>query len=108
MHIDSWLLDNLVCPFDGEPLKGLDTRLECAAGHAHRIVDGIPILLRDDVTHTHWAAVRALEMSDDVLVRGAGEACETGVHPFVQTAIGGTNGIMYRSLIGKLSSYPIP
>jgi SAM-dependent methyltransferase len=71
-------------------------------------VDGIPILLRDDVEHCHWAATRTLELSDDVLVNGAGEACEMGVHPFVQTAIEGTNGIMYRSLVGNLSSYPIP
>jgi len=108
MPIDRWLHDNLACPHDGEPLTEVDERLECSTGHSHRIVDGIPILLRDDVEHAHWAAVRALELSGDVLVNGAGVACETGVHPFVQSAIGGTNGIMYRSLIGNLSSYPIP
>lgn len=108
MLIDRWLLENLVCPRDDEPMEPFGAQLKCANGHAYRIVDGIPILLRDDVDHVHWAAVRALELSEEILLSGAGDAGGASVHPFVQRAIGGTNGIMYGSLTGNLASYPIP
>jgi len=107
MSIDPWLHANLVCPYDGDPLTPGKKTLECPRAHVHRIVDGIPILLRRDVAQTHWAGLRALDLSEEILVNGAGEA-GAGVHPFVQTAIGGTNGFMYQALSGKLSDYPIP
>ena len=68
------------------------------------------MLLRDDVVHTHWAAILSLEAAeqgvafDDWAAPAPGE----GVHPFVQQSIGGTGGNLYRSLIGKLPKYPIP
>lgn len=108
MSLDGWLCENLVCPRDYESLLETGNKLECVKGHRYRIVDGIPVLLRDDVQHAHWAALRALQLPEEELVGGAGEAPESGVHPFVQSAIGGTNGFMYRSLIGRLTSYPIP
>jgi len=74
MPIDRWLFENLVCPRDDEPMELFGAQLKCANGHAYRIVDGIPILLRDDVDHVHWAAVRALELSEEILLSGAGDA----------------------------------
>ena len=35
-------------------------------------------------------------------------AVATGIDPFVQEHIAATNGVMYRSLVGKLTRYPIP
>ncbi len=108
MTIDPRLLEVLACPYDGEPLTQQDRALVCARAHVHRVVDGIPILLRKQVAQTHWAALRALELPEAELVEGAGKAPNAGVHPFVQAAIGGTNGIMYRTLTGQLLDYPIP
>ena len=64
MPIDRWLFENLVCPRDDEPMELFGAQLKCANGHAYRIVDGIPILLRDDVDHVHWAAVRRRSVVD--------------------------------------------
>ena len=33
----------------------------CGEGHRYPFVEGIPILLRDDVSHTHWAADLAIQ-----------------------------------------------
>jgi SAM-dependent methyltransferase len=102
------LLEILVCPKDARPLELSGERLRCAEAHTYRLVDGIPILLRDDVEHVHWAATRALDLPEETLVSGAGHAAVSGVHSFVQTAIGGTCGSMYSSLVGSLTNYPIP
>jgi SAM-dependent methyltransferase len=71
-------------------------------------MDGIPVMLLADVEQTHGAATQSLHA---VNWRDESIACEspvTSVHPYVQTAIVGTNGNMYRSLVGRLTEYPIP
>jgi SAM-dependent methyltransferase/uncharacterized protein YbaR (Trm112 family) len=111
-------LSLLACPRDQRPLipsgpstsLGTGAALTCGEGHRFPIVEGIPILLRDDVEQTHWAAVLSLESArlgaalDDWAVPSPSD----GVHPFVQQSIGGTGGNLYRSLIGRLPRYPIP
>ena len=84
--------------------------LTCSAGHRYPIIDGIPVLLREDVQHTHWAAILSLEAARQgaALDDWAAPAPSDGVHPFVQQSIGGTGGNLYKSLIGKLPKYPIP
>jgi SAM-dependent methyltransferase/uncharacterized protein YbaR (Trm112 family) len=108
----------LACPRDQRPLipsapstpLGAGAALTCGDGHRYPIVEGIPILLRDDVEQTHWAAILSLESArqgaalDDWAAPAPGE----GVHPFVQESIGATGGNLYRSLIGRLPKYPIP
>lgn len=110
----------LACPRDQRPLipSGPSTslaarpsaELTCSEGHRYPIIEGIPILLRDDVVQTHWAATLSLESArlGAALDNWAAPAPAEGVHPFVQEAIGATGGFLYRSLIGRLPKYPIP
>jgi SAM-dependent methyltransferase len=103
--IPDWLQSRLACPRDGLPLTVQDQFVRCAAGHDYPVHDGIPILLRDDVAHTHEAALYALRGADDPehfrTARGP-------IDPFVQEAIGATGGYLYAGLVGRLTEYPIP
>ena len=100
----------LACPRDQRPLIPSDAALTCSEGHRYPIIEGFPILLRDDVPHTHWAATLSLESArqGSALDDWAAAPPAEGVHPFVQEGIGGTGGNLYRSLIGRLPKYPIP
>lgn len=106
--IDPWLQENIACPHDGASLTLTGGRLVCPSGHDFRVVDGIPILLRDDVDSVHWVADRSLGLSDRELLESSAPSRDSYVHSFVQRAIGATNGIMYQRLAGKLEDYPIP
>jgi len=100
----------LACPRDQHPLVPSHGALLCDNGHRYPIIEGIPILLREDVAHTHWVA----DLSIEAARRGAAldewsyPPGEPGVHRYVQEAIGATGGNLYRSLIGRLPRYPIP
>ncbi len=106
--IDPWLQENIVCPRDEASLTLADGGLVCPHGHTYRVVDGIPILLRDDVDSVHWVVDRSLEATDDELIEASQPDSDSFVHSFVQGAISATNGIMYKRLTGKLEDYPIP
>lgn len=106
--IDPWLEKNVVCPRDEASLRFEGDRLVCEEGHDYRVVDGIPILLRDDVDSVHWVVDRALELPADELLEASKRRSDAFVHSFVQSAIGATNGYMYGELAGKLEDYPIP
>ena len=126
--IDSWFLDNLVCPADRQPLALTGSRLQCPAGHHYPIVDGTPVMLLADAPETIGLAgaslrraagqvderapdlyLESLGISEDEkralleLARAAGT-----VDPVVAFLIAATNGLMYRHLIGALDRYPIP
>ena len=112
------LLALLACPRDAQPLEQRDGRLVCPAGHTYAIVDGIPVLLRDDVEQTHWVADESLASARggtpaaDPPARPEpspeAESREGGIDPYVQAWIGATGGIMYASVINRLHAYPIP
>jgi SAM-dependent methyltransferase len=101
-------LQLLACPRDQRQLIVSDAALVCSDGHRYPIVEGFPILLRDDVAHTHWAADQAIDAGRRGAAPDDWPPGAAGVHPFVQEAIGATGGILYRSLIGRLQRYPIP
>jgi SAM-dependent methyltransferase len=100
-----WVRERLACPRDGKPLAHRSDLLECASGHKYPVRDGIPILLRDDVSHTHEAALHALGEADEP---ERYRARTSQIDPFVQDAIGATGGYLYAGLIGRLTEYPIP
>lgn len=102
------LLEILACPRDQKPLSQTATdSLSCPDGHRYPVVRGIPVMLLDDVPRTHESIDRSLQSAQhgDVPIQGGGE---NGVDPFVQEAVAKTNGILYQSLVGKLTRYPIP
>jgi SAM-dependent methyltransferase len=127
--IDPWFLENLACPRDASALTFADGALRCRDGHTYPVVDGVPVMLLDDVRQTFGAAAGSLsrargETIDD---RAAGlylesveisEAEKRGVidlaarHPVVDPVVAflvaATNGLMYRHLVGRLTAYPIP
>jgi SAM-dependent methyltransferase len=100
----------LACPRDQHPLIASDAALVCSDGHRYPVIDGIPILLRDDVASNHWA----LDLSIEAARKGASlddwadPPKAAGVHPYVQKAISATGGNLYRSLVNRLPRYPVP
>ena len=127
--MDPWYLTNLVCPRDREPLKGDNEQLQCSRGHTYPVVDGVPVMLLDNAEQTLEIASKSLGLAKGTHTNGSTppfyletlnidpheqngilELSRKGqsIDPVVSYLIGATNGHMYRPLIGKLSSYPIP
>ncbi len=106
-EFDSWCERELVCPRDKSDLRRDRDHLVCAQLHRYPIIEGIPIMLLDDVPQTAPEVTRrslAARDSTDV-VR---ELRNGAVDPYVQAAIVGSNGNLYGRLAGKLPRYPIP
>lgn len=127
--IDPWFVENLVCPVDHRPLRADAAELTCIGGHRYPVVDGVPIMLRPDVSQTidladaslrratrHEHDPRAPELHLESLGISDAEKAEMlqlaekqgTVDPVVAYLIAATNGLMYRHLIGRLDRYPIP
>lgn len=127
--IDPWFLEHLACPRDGSALTLSNGALRCHEGHTYPIVDGVPVMLRDDVRQTFDAAANSLarargqsvdDRAPELFLESVGisEAEKNGVielasrhhaiDPVVAYLVAATNGIMYRHLMGQLTSYPIP
>jgi SAM-dependent methyltransferase len=127
--LDPWFVEHLVCPHDRSRLTLAGNTLTCREGHTYPVVDGVPIMLRDDVAQTFGAAAGSLaraqgrlidarapelflesvEISDDEK-RGVVELAATRplVDPVVAYLVAATNGLLYRHLVGQLKAYPIP
>jgi SAM-dependent methyltransferase/uncharacterized protein YbaR (Trm112 family) len=104
--LDPHLAKMLACPRDGSrPVQEGDDLLICEQGHRYPIIHGIPIMLVEEDDPTGYAAdtLNAIRRSE---VDGVNPA--RGVDPVVNEFVGGTCGYLYRSLIGKLTDYPIP
>jgi SAM-dependent methyltransferase/uncharacterized protein YbaR (Trm112 family) len=127
--IDPWLLEHLVCPRDASALTLVNGALACREGHAYPVVDGIPVMLLDDVRQTFGAAASSLARArgekiddrapdlylesveiSDAEKRGVIElaARHPQVDPVVAYLVAATNGLLYKHLIGQLTTYPIP
>ena len=127
--VDPWLLQQLACPRDGGPLGGSTDALRCSQGHVYPVVDGVPVMLVDDARQNFGVAsasigraargemdsrapelyLESVGISEDEK-RGVLELAkgQPAVDPVVAYLVAATNGLMYRRLIGRLESYPIP
>lgn len=130
MTLDNWCLENLACPRTHTPLFESVEGLVSPAGTVYPVVEGIPILLRDDVAQTIGLARASLDRASGRLIDqrapdlfleslGMSEEEKVGVldlarrpdnliDPVVSYLVGATNGIAYKHLIGRLNHYPIP
>lgn len=125
--MDRWLLENLVCPRHKEALTYENQQLSCPCGCHYPVVDGVPIMLLPDAHQTMGLAIASLELSHGPNTDGGLylaslgisdqekqgildliERQDTVIDPVVSFMLGATNGIAYKSLVGKLSEYPIP
>jgi SAM-dependent methyltransferase/uncharacterized protein YbaR (Trm112 family) len=127
--IDPWFEQNLACPVDHAPIRADGDALACAHGHRYPVVDGVPVMLRADVSQTIGLAdaslkraagqehdprapelhLESLGISDEEKVELLQLARTRGpIDPVVAYLIAATNGLMYRHLIGTLDRYPIP
>lgn len=130
--MDQWYLDNLVCPVDKTRLEYKNGVLISDSGRIYPAVDGIPVMLLDDVEQTISLASaslgRARSKPDAIDVRAEGLYLESlgisekekegviqlaasnqcTIDPVVSFIIGATSGYAYIDIIGKLNKYPIP
>jgi SAM-dependent methyltransferase/uncharacterized protein YbaR (Trm112 family) len=132
--VDRWLVARLACPHDGGAVQAETTTLACTlCGRHYAVVEGIPVMLRDDVLQTHESATASLAQvraAVESVVVAADDADRIDTPPlaprtpfheggprfvdaapidsFVQLAVGATCGLMYQPLMGRLTSYPIP
>ena len=116
--MDQWLRENLLCPRDHDALELRGAKLVCPSNHTYPVIEGIPIMLLDDVVQTQWPATATLEEVAAIQTgQQSGETREAesrttvepnGVHPYVQRVIASTCGNLYLSLVNNLRRYPIP
>lgn len=110
-QLASWVRERLVCPRDQSALSFTENRISCERGHVYPMVEGVPVLLVDDVAQTHGEATKALEVawSENAAERvGITQMHEGGINPHVQQLVASTCGLLYRPVMGKLQRYPIP
>jgi SAM-dependent methyltransferase/uncharacterized protein YbaR (Trm112 family) len=99
-----------VCPRHRLPLAQQGASLLCHGGDRYAVIEGIPILLLSEAAQTHVEGTRSLEVAQ----QGASAVLPQfhvpsgAIDPFVQKAIGATNGSLYQHLVGNMTEYPIP
>lgn len=123
----------LSCPRDRSRLqRNSDSSLICAQGHCYPVVDGVPVLLRDDVQQTMPLADASIaraknepgaadQRNPDLFLESLGiseaekdlalelvRAGKDRIDPVVSVIVAATSGHSYKRLIGKLQTYPIP
>jgi SAM-dependent methyltransferase/uncharacterized protein YbaR (Trm112 family) len=108
LRVDPRLLEFIVCPRDHSPLRDADRALVCEQGHSYGIVDGVPVLLVEEVPFTHCDAQRALAATRVESPQLMPAPVGNEIDPFVNKWIAATNGALYSHLSGKLREYPIP
>jgi SAM-dependent methyltransferase/uncharacterized protein YbaR (Trm112 family) len=107
--VDPWLLAKLACPYDSSPLVQVGDGLKCSQLHSFEIVDGIPILLREDTPRTHPGIQKTIsEVAEHRTDELKLDVRPDEIDPVVQVIVSATCGRLYEPLIGKLKRYPIP
>jgi SAM-dependent methyltransferase/uncharacterized protein YbaR (Trm112 family) len=130
--IDPWYEEHLVCPVDQTELRYSNDALRSPSGRVYPVVDGVPVMLVEEVEHTHPIAavsmrraggdqsvidqraphlhLETLTLSDaskDGIVALSNQP-DMKVDPAVSYLIGTTSGFTVGHMIGNLQSYPIP
>jgi SAM-dependent methyltransferase/uncharacterized protein YbaR (Trm112 family) len=103
--VDPWLLSRLACPVDYSPLGIQSNTLRCAHSHSFPVVDGVPVLLKPGVSPE--VDIAPLD-ANTLEAFSSAELKKETIDAYVQSAVAATNGIMYRSVLGRLKEYPIP
>src|SRR5882757_1366006 len=106
--VDPRLLEFIVCPRDRSILREASRELICEQGHSYGVVDGVPVLLVEEVPFTHCDAQRALAATRAETPQLMPAPVGNEIDPFVNKWIAATNGALYSHLAGKLQEYPIP
>ena len=129
--IDPWYLENVVCPVDRGGLSRDGNYLVSSVGRRYPVVDGIPVMLLADREQTFGVAAASMRCARETLTEdrtqdewylaslGISEtqrdhltqliaAGTSRIDPVVSYMVGATNGIAYKSLVGRLNDYPIP
>jgi SAM-dependent methyltransferase len=106
--VDPRLLEFIVCPRDRTNLREAGRELVCELGHTYGVVDGVPVLLVEEVAFTHCDAQRALAATRADVPQLMPAPIGNEIDPFVNKWIAATNGALYSHLAGKLQEYPIP
>ncbi len=126
--IDRTLQRRLCCPHDGSDLSINDAVLRCEHGHQFPVVNGVPVLLVDDMDPTiellNWSKKASTDDSnagapyyiDTLGISPEEKEClkslinsdESPVDPVASFLVGATGGYMYVDQIGAMSHYPIP
>lgn len=130
-EFDAWYLENLVCPVDQSRLSWTDSELISAAGRRYPVVEGIPVMLLAEREQTIGIATASIRCAQEALSpAGAPDrlylatlgisdaervelaqlvaAGTCNIEPVASFMVGATNGVAYKSLIGRLNDYPIP
>jgi ubiquinone/menaquinone biosynthesis C-methylase UbiE/uncharacterized protein YbaR (Trm112 family) len=111
--MNEWLYKNLICPRDHNKLQLSGNALVCGNGHSYPYVDGVAVILVDDIAPTLQNTEETLKTAK-LLSFEPKDNCSNDnlapdqVHPYVQEAVAGTCGNLYTPLINKLTRYPIP
>lgn len=134
MKIESWYLENLVCPIDHTRLRDEGKYLISERGRRYPVVDGVPVLLVAEEDQTIGVARASIERAEGRLEMIDGRIPQfyleslgitenekteliklyrdglTPIDPVVLMLIGATCGNGYKDLIGtrSLNEYPIP
>ncbi len=106
--IKNWLKSHLVCPRDHSELSIINNVIKCKKEHTYKMVDNIPIFLLDDYKETHGACHASLKEVEESRIGQNVEHVNSDIDPFVQNEIAATNGLLWKPLINRLTSYPIP
>jgi SAM-dependent methyltransferase/uncharacterized protein YbaR (Trm112 family) len=70
-ELDPWYLENLVCPVSKGPLRLEGAFLMSGNGNRYPIVEGMPVMLRDDTQATLDVARKSLDVAKTVAMGGS-------------------------------------
>jgi SAM-dependent methyltransferase/uncharacterized protein YbaR (Trm112 family) len=130
MALDPWYLEHLRCPVEHTRLEYRDGELVSPAGRSYPVIDGVPVMLVENVEQTQWVAEASMkrarngevdERAPELYLESLGVEPHDrtamveqyrnnpmGIDPVVAHMVAYTSGFTYVHLMGKMTRYPIP